>query len=262
MKILRGIIRGQVEALALAVIFATMLVITPESQAQPFEVIGLGEDGGKFEQGEREFEVNLGFQDGFPSDAEEATQSASELSYGYSFSDSLKGSAGLVLTKEKRGDLTLSNVALEATWAIFPWFGAFVAIEPSTDDDSTNEFVIGPVFQIGDEDKLQFTANPFLEKTFGRNREEGVAFAYGWQAKMKYSEAIAYGVEGYGEIEDAFDNAPDFDEQVHRIGPVIYLHIGELFETGTKLELNFGVLAGITRDSPDVAIKFNAEFEF
>lgn len=264
------IVRTRVAVAAWGLITAQILAGAPESLAQPFEIIGLGEDKGWFETGEVEFAAISAYQTGFPGEAEEATHFASELSIGLSLAKFLMIESGVVLTKERGGDLTASNVAFEATLARLmlpdPGLGAgfFLAVEPRIDEDATNEFVFGPIFQLGDEDGFQVTINPFFEETFGRNSEEGLAFAYGWQVKVNREvewnaiDAVAFGVEGYGEIEDVFGDPPDFDDQEHRIGPVIYLG-GKIFGERAKFEVSFGVLAGVTRETPDVAFRLNVE---
>jgi len=246
---------------------AQILAGAPESLAQPFSLNGLGEDQGAFEPGEIEFEVNSAYQSGFPTDAEEATRFASELSMGVSLTDFLNVESGLSLSKAKDDSWKATNVSVEVTLAPpmlrGPDFGVglFMAVEPRINKDATNEFAYGPIIQAGGEDSVQLTLNPFLEKTFGRNREEGTAFSYAWQLKGNVSEGVALGLEGYGEIEDVFRDAPAASDQVHRIGPVIYLG-GEAFGAEREFEVSFGVLAGLTRATPDVALALNFEIPF
>ena len=274
-------IRMQAAVAACGFIIVQILTGASTSLAQPFEIIGLGEGVDEkvnhrgFDVNKIGLEANSAYQRGFPEDAEEdapedaeedaeeATRFASGLSVSLAPSEEFKIEPGIALTKERGEDLTVSNVALEATVSP-PWFfktdfgaGVFLALEPRIDDDATNEFVFGPIFEQKVGDKFQITINPFLEDTFGRNSEEGLAFAYGWQVKWELLEELAIGLEGFGEIEDVFGDPPGFEDQEHRIGPVIFVEDVEFF--GLGFEVNFGVLAGITRETPDVAFKLNFE---
>ena len=241
--------------------------------SDPNRGIGLGEveenqkeERRGFKKYEIELEANSAYQTGFPEDAEEATRFASELSVGWGLSKVLELAAGVVLTKERGDGLTASNVAIEATYSppIFfktdPGAGFFLALEPRIDDDATNEFIFGPIFELDVEGLPKITVNTFLEDTFGRNSEEGLAFAYGWQVQQELPKGFAIGLEGFGEIEDVFGSPPSFDDQEHRLGPVIFLEDKKIF--GKEFEASFGVLAGITGETPDVAFKFNFAISF
>lgn len=98
--------------------------------------------------------------------------------------------------------------------------GWFTAISAGLDSAATNAFEFGPIVTVAS-GPMALTINPFFEKTFGRNREEGIAFTYGWRATYALHDKFAVGLEGYGEIED-IGHAPAGREQVHRIGPVLY----------------------------------------
>jgi len=102
--------------------------------------------------------------------------------------------------------------------------------------------------------KLSLTANPFLEKTFGRNRVEGIALNYGWHAKYELRSGFAVGVEAFGVVENLAD-PPPWSAQEHRIGPAIFIEI-ELTKD-FKITPDIGVFFGLTPATPDVAIKLN-----
>ena len=152
-----------------------------------------------------------------------------------------------------------SRVAVENIFVLRPLkqsndigLGLFAAVEASINDATTNAFVFGPIVATK-WDRLSFALNPFLEQTFGRNREQGLHFTYGWQAKYDIREGLAVGIEGYGHVGD-MSNSPPLSDQEHRIGPVLFTEIalGDL-----KLTPDVGVLFGLTRATPDVTIKFN-----
>lgn len=131
--------------------------------------------------------------------------------------------------------------------------GWYTELAASTHADTTNSVLFGfiPSIKL---DKLTFTANPFFEKTFGRNREEGIAFAYGWQLKYELREGLGIGIEGFGVIEN-IGNPPPLSEQEHRIAPVLYTE----WETGKdrKIGVDVGLLFGLTPETADLALKVN-----
>ena len=131
--------------------------------------------------------------------------------------------------------------------------GWFAAVDASLNPHTTNTAFFGPIITLAAQ-KLSFTANPFLERNFGRNSVEGIAFTYGWQAKYEVGDGFAVGIEAYGRIEHLGD-PPPWSEQEHIIGPVVYAEIplGRDF----KIAPDIGVLFGLTRATPDVALKLN-----
>lgn len=132
-------------------------------------------------------------------------------------------------------------------------FGWFTAVEISTHPDLTNTLIFGPIMSVK-RDRLSFTVNPFLEKTFGPNHTEGIALAYGWQAKYELRPDFAVGIEGFGLV-DNLGNAPGWEQQQHRVGPVVYTEIA--LTRDLKITPDIGVLFGLTEATPDVTFKFN-----
>lgn len=177
----------------------------------------------------------------------------------------------------------LSSVAFENVFRLpeasrgpLDW-GWYTAIGVGTNSEETNAVEFGPVVSLSS-GLMTLTLNPFFEKTFGRNREDGIALSYGWRATYEIEENFSVGVEGYGEIAD-IGNAPGASEQIHRIGPVLYLghvhgnpshhemHEGEHHgdehgghEGGLHAEV--GVLFGLTQATPDAALKVNLGLDF
>lgn len=171
---------------------------------------------------------------------------------------------GLVakLEKPEQLDTRLARAAIESLHVLKPLaddrrvdvgLGWFTTLELSTDRATTNDVQLGPVVSLK-LDKLTLTANPFLEKTFGRNRIDGIALVYGWQAKLQLTKQLAIGVEGFGVVENLGD-PPPLSEQEHRIGPVLSAEI-EL-ANGLTITPDLGIQIGLTRATPDAAIKLN-----
>lgn len=151
--------------------------------------------------------------------------------------------------------------------------GWFTGISAAVDGDATNAVEFGPVITV-DAGPAAFAFNPFFEKTFGQNREDGIAFSYGWRATYGLADKLSVGLEGYGEIENIADS-PAARDQVHRIGPVLYLghvhgapheggheHGHGHDEAGGGLHAEIGVLFGLTPATPGTAIKINLGADF
>jgi hypothetical protein len=80
-------------------------------------------------------------------------------------------------------------------------------------------------------------------------------------AKAGVNERLALGIEGYGVIPN-IGNAPGIDFQEHRIGPVIYYDTEMPGAKKIGLELDAGILFGLTEATPDVTGKVNAGLVF
>jgi len=245
--------------------FAFVLINTyaGPASAQPFEV-----KEPEVEKGEFEIEYNGAVQDGFPEeddddDDEENVRHAHEVAVGYGITDFLKVEAGVALEALEVEELKATNFEIEAVLELLEQdeqgvgVGLFGAIEPRIDDDATNEVEFGPIFSFA-LGGVQNTANTFFERSFGRNREEGWGFAYAWQSKVELEEGLGIGIEAFGEAEDIGEDPP-IDEQEHRLGPVVYYEaeLGDDRELGISL----GLLFGLTKSTPDVAVKWNFELE-
>jgi hypothetical protein len=152
----------------------------------------------------------------------------------------------------------------------------FQSLEVALDPDETNATTFGPIL-LARSGKLELALNPFFAQTFGQNREEGIAFVYGWQLRHEITKNLSFGVEGYGKIPDVGSGTP-LEFQEHRIGPVLIveteLEQGRQNRLGTAgvgapmassksaVALEFGVLFGMTDATADVTGKANLHFTF
>jgi hypothetical protein len=154
----------------------------------------------------------------------------------------------------------------------------FQSIEAALNSEETNATTFGPIL-LGRAGKLEVALNPFFAQTFGQNREEGIAFVYGWQVRREITKTFSLGIEGYGRIPDVLGGTP-VDFQEHRMGPVLILET-EL-QTGNQLRagrsgaepsmakptrsagtaLELGVLFGMTEATADLTGKANLHFTF
>ncbi len=187
---------------------------------------------------------------------------AGEPSIAYGLTDWWVISSGLKFEDPLGADarmfaMSVGNIfvlkAIDDKRAYDTGLGWFTEVAVSTHRDSTNAVLFGFIPKVK-LDKLSITANPFLEKTFGRNREEGIALAYGWQVKYDVREGLAFGIEGYGVVDD-LGNSPPVSQQEHRLGPVLYTEIP--IRPDFKIAAEAGVLFGLTPGTPDAALKVN-----
>ncbi len=187
-------------------------------------------------------------------------RSGHEQKFSYGVTNWWRLSAAVEWENPVGDNLRATHLALESTFVLRPMeqkqdigLGLFVALEASIHDDSTNAFVFGPIVAVK-WDNFTWTFNPFLEQTFGRNREDGIAFTYGWQTKYELREGLAVGIEGYGLVEN-LGKSPRLSEQPHRVGPVLFSEVEVAKDF--KIEPSVGVLFGITSATPDVTLRFN-----
>lgn len=249
------------------------------AQAQTFDVKGTDVDKGK-----TSIETNNTLFNGFPVNADRV-RSSHELAIGHGFTDWLKLGLKANFDKPLDSDFQLSTVAIEGQAMLRKFergFGLawFTEAAFRVHRDETNSVTFGPIFQLGTE-KTQLLVNPFFSRTYGPNKEEGTEFSYAWAVKQEIREGFAIGIEGYGSIPN-IGNAPSFDFQPHRIGPVIYLeralagfagHAGgrrmSVKDAGgngddgkPKFGMELGVLFGLSDATQDVAVKLKAGIEF
>lgn len=214
-------------------------------------------------QGSLELGLDNTVHRGVPRDrGADVNRSAHDQSLDYGLRDWWRLSGVLKVENPQDVDFRIARTAVENLFVLRTiddkrphgvGFGWFTAVEASLHPDTTNSLIFGPIVTLK-ADKLSLTANPFLERTFGRNHVEGLALAYGWNAKYEVREGFAIGVEGFGLIEH-LGNAPPWSDQEHRIGPAIFTEIA--LTKDFKITPDIGLLFGLTPATPDVAIKLN-----
>ncbi len=127
------------------------------------------------------------------------------------------------------------------------------------DGDDPDEFEFGPVIEFAPGPWL-FTFNPRLFDEVGSNQDqEWLGFEYAAQARYSVTERWAVAVLGFGEIEELVHAGP-FDEQVHVLGPSLYLFSAENAER--EWSLGAGVLFGLTDASPEAALRVTFAVEY
>lgn len=226
------------------------------AHAQTFDVKQV-----EVQQGELSLDFDASLFRGLPRGGG-ANRSAHDQTVHYGLREWWKLSGVFKLENPDDERVRFARVAVENIFVLKPLddhkpfdtgLGWFAAVEVSTHAQTTNAVVFGPILSMT-AGKLSITANPFLEKTFGRNREDGLAFNYGWQVKYDLREGFAVGIEGFGLI-DNIGHAPPWSEQEHRVGPVVYKEVE--IAKDVKITPDIGVLFGLTKATPDVAVKLH-----
>ena len=214
--------------------------------------------------GEWELATNHGFQRGF-SDSADGVRHAFEIVTGYAFSDRFKAAAKFGFDRPMGESTHLSVAGIEAQFYLGKLspgisIGWFTALDIRAHGDETNTLVFGPLVKFGD-DTLSLTVNPFLERTFGPNREEGLTLTYAIGLKAAIREGLALGIEAYGAIPELAD-PPESHLHEHRIGPVIYVDhdVTSALQSArpTKLSLEIGAFVGLSDAAPDWTGKVKA----
>ena len=232
------------------------IIVTAAATAGTFEV-----KTPDITKGQTSFSWNSATQSGFPVNAD-PTRHSTEFDLGYSPTSWLFLGSKLNLDQPVGDDWKVSTAGAEMQLRFGkarPGFdyGWYSGVDVRIDKQETNTFTFGPIIQFGD-DKASLTLNPFLQQTFGINRDQGIAFAYGVMAKREIREGAAIGIEAYGVIPDIGGGTP-VAFQEHRIGPVLYLETELHAKTETreavKATLDIGMYFGMTEATADLTGK-------
>lgn len=203
-------------------------------------------------QGQTSFSWNSAGQSRFPVNAD-PTRYSTEFDLGYSPTSwfFIGGKLNLDQTVDEAWRVSTAGAEMQLRFGkAQPGFdfGWYSGVDVRIGNEDTNTFTFGPIIQFGD-DKASLTLNPFLQQTFGINRDDGIAFAYGAMAKREIGQGAAIGIEAYGVITDLGHGTP-IAFQEHRIGPVLYLEseIGPKRDgrEAAKATLDIGMFFGLT----------------
>ena len=239
--------------LAGAVGIGGSLLLPTTAPAQTFDVKQLDVTGGALEAAS-DNTVQGGIK------RRDDNRSAHDLSLDWGVSNDWRLSGLLKLENPLDEDFRLARSSMENIWVFRPLpkegglgLGWFTSVEVATDRVTTNASQFGPIIALKD-DKLAFTANPFFEKTFGRNRIEGIALNYGWNVKYTLNDTLAVGVEGFGLIENLGASSASAEQQ-HRLGPALFATI----KLGEHLTItpDVGLFFGLTEATPSLTLKLN-----
>lgn len=265
---------------AVLAIAAAAVTWSSASLADTFDVKSVEVDKGK-----TEFESNNSFLRGYPRNADRL-RSSHELALNYGFATWFKAGAKLNFDKPVDEEFRLATAGIEGQAVLKKFEGGigiawFTGLDFRVNRDETNSVTFGPIVQLGAE-KTHLLINPFLSKTFGKNREDGMDFSLAWAVKHELREGFAIGIEGYSTFPNV-SNPPGSEFQDHRIGPVIYLEraLGgsghgmrglsvkdtrggndDTKEEGPKLAMEIGVLFGLSDVAQDTTFKIKGGISF
>jgi len=192
-----------------------------------------------------------------------------------------------------------SSVEIETEFAMFKREGDGIAVSfqfgyeqainsnKHLEDGEPNDFGFGPIVEVAS-GKFLLTLNPLFTKQIGTFADqEGLGFEYGWRGEYDFTKRWGVGVEMFGEIED-LANAGSFNDQVHSIGPTLFINFGGDNDDAkggdedsgkakagddddkgkasgpapTAFSMNVGVQFGLTDATSDTALKFQGSLSF
>ena len=214
-------------------------------------------------KGQTKLESFSVFQSGFNAGAAGDVREIHNVNYYRGITEFWQIKAFLALERPEYESYRATQAVLENTFELvnakksgglgLAWFTAFSA---AVHNEETNAVLLGPIVRIG-EGRTSLILNPFIEKTYGQNREEGLAFVYGWQLKHEVRKGFWVGLEGFGKLPDI---TGEKGPEEHKIGPLLTWEI----ELANKRTLGFemGVLFGLTDATPDTAVKVQITYSF
>ena len=143
----------------------------------------------------------------------------------------------------------------------------------SAESGLPDDLVYGPLARLvlG---KDSATINAFFISQVGPDADPGsVALRLNWQMRRELSKSVGLGVEGYSDIKD-LAHAGSFEDQLHRLGPVLYLDLrgrdaketnydaeAEPRQSGS-IRVATGVLFGLSEATSDVTFKLDLSAAF
>ena len=116
--------------------------------------------------------------------------------------------------------------------------------------------IIGKVLLAKDVGQFTNVSNIGIAREIGEDSGDDNEYSFGYGLSYNIDDALAIGGEWHSDFGTLEDDSDAFDEQSHRIGPVVYGEIAEgvLFETG--------VLIGVSEAAPAAELKLALEYEF
>jgi hypothetical protein len=215
------------------------------------------------EKGQRKLEAFSAFHSGLNGGAAGDTREVLALSYHRGLTEVWLFKGIVVAERPLHGDLEATAIVAENVFELqnakkaggigYAWFTAIAA---GINGEETNAVVFGPIVRLGAGD-TSLILNPFLEQTFGRNRDEGIAFLYGWQLKHQVRSGFAVGIEGFGRVQDIGGGG---GQDEHGVGPLLVFEL----PLADKRSLSFetGWLVGLNDTTPDHTIKFQLTYTY
>ena len=208
------------------------------------------------EQGETEFELRGGYRDFDNAPNEHAFV----FDVGYGVTNRWRTEA--VLEYAAEGGQPGKLEAME-------WENVFVLTEPGKHwmdvgllaeyehsfGSGPDELKFGPLFQKEFQSTIA-NLNFRFKREVGSGASSDTELDYRWQLRWRGHEALEWGVQGFGEL-GTLDHLGEGDW--HSAGPALF---GAKRLAGRdKIRYNAAVLAGLSHDAPDAAVRFQVEYE-
>ena len=205
---------------------------------------------------------------------DEKLDQAHEIEATYAFTERLELVGKGIFQQPIGGALEAKNYQIGPQYEIIERHGEGLGLavralyEFAAEDDQPDEIVFGPIARlvIG---KNSGTLNTFFLEQVGEDADrDSVELKINWQLRREFTKHFGFGVEGYGDIKD-LAHAGTFNDQLHRVGPVLYLDLRGLdrkevlvrgdAEEGIKpsLRLAAGALFGLSEATSDVTFKLD-----
>jgi len=118
---------------------------------------------------------------------------------------------------------------------------------------------IGPLLQ-KDLGNFEINLNLIMDHHFFSDGFDSTRLQYQGQIKYRYREPLEFGLQSFGQTGSRRQNWAAYEQQVHRIGPVVMGHFALPKERGWSY--NVGYLLGTTAHSPDRTLRCQIEYEF
>lgn len=187
-------------------------------------------------------------------DEEEVFKTRNQFSYGFTDFYDLKVSVDTVHNDE---DDEFSDIDFENKFQILPKGEYFIDLglrldytrALNGDDDGIGTKIL-LAKQTG-----EFSHNLNLEagRDIGGEASDDWGYGLSYGLSFPFTDDLAWGAEWYSDF-GTFDD--DYEEQDHRVGPVLY---GTAFGA---IKYQAGVLAGVSEAAPDATIKATANYSF
>jgi hypothetical protein len=118
---------------------------------------------------------------------------------------------------------------------------------------------VGPLLQ-KDLGRIQLNLNVLANRQIQSPQYREMHWTYQFQAKYSYAEALEFGVQGFGSPGSTSRAFVSYEDQTHRVGPVVLGKIS--LGSERALQYNTAFLLGMTSRSPARTLRLQLEYEF
>jgi len=140
--------------------------------------------------------------------------------------------------------------------------GAFAEYSRSAVRGDPDTLKFGPLAQKETQEvfntPMLHTANILFERELGSSSGGRTAFSFAWQSRFRLDPLFEPGLEYYADIDD-LRHAGSFDDQQHRVGPVVAGLYA--FPPYGKIKYQVGYLFGLNDATEDGVLRWRLEYE-